>query len=46
MEKANNYPYSKSINIYNSPTEVWKALTDPKLMQQWMSDSPIEIRTD
>lgn len=46
MEKANNDPYSKSINIYNSPTEVWKALTDPKLMQQWMSDSPIEINTD
>lgn len=46
MEKANNYPYTKSIEIHNSPTEVWKALTDPKLMQQWMSDAPIEINTD
>ncbi|SDK93753.1 Uncharacterized conserved protein YndB, AHSA1/START domain [Pedobacter sp. ok626] len=41
-----NKPYSKNIIINSNPSEVWKALTDPKLMQQWMSESPIEIHTD
>jgi len=38
-------PYHKSIDINSSPLQVWTALTDPKLMQQWMSESPIEIDT-
>jgi len=41
-----NKPYSKNIIIHSNPSQVWKALTDPKLMERWMSESPIEIHTD
>ncbi|WP_276131652.1 SRPBCC family protein [Polluticoccus soli] len=39
-------PFSKTITI-NAPVDsVWKALTDKVLIQQWMSETPIEIVTD
>ncbi len=37
--------FQKSVLISASPSTVWQALTTPSLMQQWMSESPIEINT-
>ena len=44
--QTTNIPYSNSIDIHSSPLKVWKALTDTEIMQQWMSESLIEINTD
>jgi uncharacterized protein YndB with AHSA1/START domain len=38
--------FSKSVQINATPSAVWKALTEPGLMRQWMSETPIEIITD
>jgi uncharacterized protein YndB with AHSA1/START domain len=41
-----SYPaFHKTILINASPSAVWQALTTPALMQQWMSETPIEINT-
>lgn len=42
------YPqqFAKEIEINALPAEVWAALTQPELMQQWMAETPVEITTD
>ena len=37
---------TKTITINASPTTVWAALTEPAIMQQWMAEGEIEIRTN
>ncbi|MDN5287230.1 MAG: ATPase [Mucilaginibacter sp.] len=36
----------KTIIINALPSKVWDALTNPELMKQWMSETPIDIITD
>lgn len=38
--------FNKTIDIHASPTAVWEALTNVKLMPHWMFDSEIVILTD
>lgn len=38
-------PFNKTIIIEAHTSEVWQALTTPALMQQWMSETPIEVIT-
>lgn len=38
-------PFQKTVTINTSPAKVWQALTTPALMQQWMSETPIEVQT-
>lgn len=41
------YPaVSKSVIINAQPAKIWEALTQPALMKQWMSETPINILTD
>lgn len=43
---ASNPIVNKTVTI-NAPTAtVWQMLTDPRLMQQWMAESELEILTD
>lgn len=44
-EAAIYAPITRSISIHAAPAAVWKALTDPALMKQWMSETEIEIIT-
>lgn len=37
---------TKAITINAPPATVWAALTEPAIMQQWMAEDKIEIRTD
>lgn len=37
--------FNKSVAINASAKAVWALLTEPTLMQQWMSETPIEIKT-
>ena len=39
-------PVNKTIIINAVPSKVWDALTNPGLMKQWMSETPIDIITD
>jgi uncharacterized protein YndB with AHSA1/START domain len=39
-------PVNKTIVINAVPSKVWDVLTDPELMKQWMSETPIDIITD
>jgi uncharacterized protein YndB with AHSA1/START domain len=37
---------NKSVEIHAQAAVVWKVLTEPDLMQQWMSDDRLDIRCD
>lgn len=37
---------TKTITINASPATVWVALTEPAIMQKWMSEDEIEIKTN
>lgn len=39
-------PVNKMIVINAAPSKVWDALTNPELMEQWMSETEIDIITD
>ncbi len=39
-------PIQKIVIINAPPATVWRALTDPALMQQWMAETELEIVTD
>ncbi len=39
-------PMEKTVIIDTAPAKVWEALTDPALLMQWMSETPIDIITD
>lgn len=41
----NNLTIQKSTIIKAEPAKVWKVLTDPELMKQWISSEKIEILT-
>ncbi len=36
---------TKTIDIDAPPSLVWRALTDPHVMPEWMSDEPLEVET-
>lgn len=38
--------YSKTIEINTAPGRLWKVLTRPSLMKQWVFDGPTDILTD
>ncbi len=45
MDRNEYPPFHKTILINASASAVWQALTTPALMQQWMSETPIQINT-
>lgn len=38
--------FSKTVAIQAAPEAVWNTLTQPVHMQQWMSETPIDIHTN
>ena len=45
METSTDPVINKTITIQALPAKVWEAITQPALMQQWMTETPIEIIT-
>ncbi|SEN70776.1 Uncharacterized conserved protein YndB, AHSA1/START domain [Chitinophaga rupis] len=45
METSTDPVINKTIIIQALPAKVWEAITQPALMQQWMTETPIEIIT-
>lgn len=37
---------TKTIHILAPPSSVWEAITEPHLLQQWMSESPVTITSE
>ena len=45
METSTDPIIHKTITIHAQPAKVWEAITQPALLRQWMSETPIEIIT-
>jgi len=39
-------PFSKTVSINAAASKIWALLTEPELMNQWMSETEIQIITD
>jgi len=46
MQTYHQNPYSKSVQISSTPEDIWTALSSPAHMQNWMSESAIEISSN
>ena len=46
METSTDPVIHNTITIHALPAKVWEAITQPALIRQWMSETPIEIITN